>query len=321
VKQILDTSTRVAYVAASLVLLFNACGSQDDPGPPLALADLPHAVANALCNNIGPCCAQAGFPHDPAQCEIESEKALEASVSAMRRKEFAYDGFAARGCVEAYAIAGRTCGDASQVQRACRRVFTGALELGQPCADSNECTPGNYCQRTGGAANGECVSETLSRGKLGDRCGESCIHYDEQEFTSCNGLTTSVSTQCYSNDGLFCNDAHVCAPLPTVDQPCTGAPVCAGDNFCDATRHTCVARRTSGSCGDANDACTADAFCNFGTHQCELRRAHGEACAGSFDECVSTDFCIQGTCRTRTIATPFSCFDPDTLHAELKPAL
>jgi hypothetical protein len=36
---------------------------------------------------------------------------------------------------------------------------------------------------------------------------------------------------------------------------------------------------------------------------------------------VSTDFCIQGTCRTRTIATPFSCFDPDTLHAELKPAL
>ena len=319
-KRLFDTAARVARAAVCAAVALGAC-SQADGGPTLAIDDLPRAVADALCNNIGPCCEQAGFPHDAAQCVIESEKALQLSLSAMRRREFFYDGVAAQACVDAYARAGRTCGDASEVQRACRRVFTGALQLGQSCADTSECSPGDYCQRTSGASSGLCVSETLLRGKLGDACGETCTHYDEQEFTSCTGLSSSVTTQCYTNDRLFCSDAHVCAPVPAVDQPCTAVSTCAGDTFCDPTANTCAAKRTSGPCGDFNEACAAAASCNFGTRECELRKAHGAACTGAFDECVTTDFCIQGTCRTRTIATPFSCFDPNSLHADSPPVL
>ena len=318
-QQIFDTAGRVARAAVCAAVVLGAC-SQDDGGPRLPIDDLPRAVADALCNNIGPCCAEAGFPHDAAQCVVESEKALAISISTMRRKEFFYDGVAAQACVDAYVVAGRTCGDPRAVQRACRRVFTGALEEGQSCADTSECSPGHYCQRTSGASSGRCVNESLSRGRLGEACGETCTHYDEQQFTSCTGLSSNVTTQCYTNDRLFCNDAHLCAPVPALGQPCTAASTCAGDTFCDTTVSTCAARRTSGSCGEFNDACAAEAFCSFGTHECDLRKPHGAACTRGVDECVTTDFCIQGTCRTRTIATPFSCFDPNSLHTDGPPA-
>jgi hypothetical protein len=296
----------MAVVAAVAVL--GACGT-DDPGARIAIDDLPHALAAALCNNIGPCCERAGFPHDAAKCVIEAEKGLEVGVTQNRMAGISYDGVAARACVDAYVDAGRTCGDNSEINRQCRKVFTGTLGPGETCDDSQECAARGYCQRTAGAPTGKCVDGTLLHGKIGDACGESCTHYDLQEVTACSGLSASVPTQCYSNDGLYCNDAHVCAAVPTIDQPCVASAKCGGNTFCDTTVNVCASKRTSGSCGDFNDACAAEATCNFGTRECELRKASGAACSGLYDECQTTDACIQGTCQTRTIASPLTCFD------------
>jgi hypothetical protein len=296
----------MAFVAA--VTVIGACGS-DDGVPQIAIDDLPRAMADALCNTIGPCCARAGLPHDAAKCLIEAEKRLAFGIAQNRKAGIFYDGVAARACVDAYVSAGRTCGDNSEIDRACRKVFTGALGMGETCGDSRECTPGGYCQRTAGASTGQCVNGALLHGKVGGACGESCTRFDAQEVTACSGLSTSVSTQCYSNDGLYCNDAHVCAPVPTLDQPCVSGAKCGGNTFCDTTVNVCAAKRTSGSCGDFNDACATEATCNPGTRQCELRKVSGAACSGLFDECQTTDACIQGNCQPRTIASPLTCFD------------
>jgi hypothetical protein len=53
-----------AILAALGIASFGACGSSEG-GPPVPLEDLPRLIADAVCNNIGPCCAQAGLRMTP----------------------------------------------------------------------------------------------------------------------------------------------------------------------------------------------------------------------------------------------------------------
>jgi len=64
-----------AIAAALAGAYFVACGSSEG-GSPVTAEDLPRLLADAICNNIGPCCEQAGFPHDRAQCHAAAEREL-----------------------------------------------------------------------------------------------------------------------------------------------------------------------------------------------------------------------------------------------------
>ena len=299
--------TRPAWFRAALVgavLYFGACGSHDEP--PVLIDDVARAIADALCNNIGPCCEQAGFPHDRAQCHALAEAKYLLKIEYSRyRPNIVYDENAARACVDAYDRSAKSCHDGAEIWSACRYVFAGTLGPGQACASNAECIPHANCERadSGGM---ECKwSPFAQRGGLGDRCTWTCLQHGGG--TSCAGLPGGGSgTSCFTNDGLYCDDSTaVCASAPGIGQPCNGVVRCAGaDAFCD--NFVCANKRATGSCGPELDGCVATSFCELSTQQCTARKSTGAACTTN-NECRATDGCTEGTCRTLTIASPSMC--------------
>ena len=295
-------------ILGAMVLLGAACDSSDN-GPPVPIDDFARALADAHCNNIGPCCEQAGFPHDPVQCHTAAEAEMRAEIERSRANpNLSYDGNAARGCVNAYTAMVQACQDEDQIGAACRYIFVGTLQPGQPCTSSSECAPGNTCALGGdGGATRQCTGTTTrERGKLGDGCRSTCT--ETGNSTSCStssgqGSNPGTAT-CFTNDGLFCDSTFHCAVQPALGQTCTNNTPCAGEAFCD--NGTCAAKRTTGPCGQSNNGCAATAYCDTATGQCTARKSTGATCATS-SECSTTDRCTGGTCRKRSLASASAC--------------
>jgi hypothetical protein len=278
---------------------------------------------DAICSNIGPCCQEAGFPHDAAQCQSTAQNELRSFIDENRSPNVTYDADAARKCVDVYTATIRACRDPQrQVNAVCRFVFAGTLQPGQPCTSSQECVPGMSCSPSPDGGAKQCTGWPEVRGKLGDGCHATCT--EAENGTSCgSGGSTGPgdagapgdagmpgdagapgTATCYTNDGLYCDGAHACARQPALDQPCTFTTTCAGEAFCD--NGVCVPKRTSGPCGELNDGCAVTAYCDLTTRQCALRKSIGDPCS-SGAECAVTDTCAAGTCRERTIATRSLC--------------
>jgi hypothetical protein len=295
---------RSVVVVACGALFFGACSSSES-GPPVPIDDLARLLADAICNNIAPCCHEAGLPHDPVQCHATAENQLGSEIDENRSANVIYDAQAARACVDAYTAMAKACYDDRQVEMACRGVFTGALQPGQPCTQSEECSPGASCQRAADGGASQCTGSPVPRGKLGDRCRGTCTETNGSRSCSggFSGSTPAGPAECYTNDGLYCDDANTCAVQSVVTEACTTTTACAGEAFCD--NGVCAAKRVSGSCGAVGDGCAATAYCDRTSGECQLRKATGEACTSS-GECAITDRC-DGTCRKRTIASARSC--------------
>jgi hypothetical protein len=300
--------TRAAWSHAALVgvvLCFGACGSHDEP--PVLIDDLAGQIADALCNNIGPCCQQAGFPHDPAQCHALAEAKYRVTIEQRRyNPNIVFDRDAARGCVDAYETAAKSCDDGErEIGHNCRYVFAGTLQPGQACTSSYECVPHAVCELadSGGM---ECKwSPSAQHGKLGDRCAWTCT--EDARRIECLGLVRGGSgTSCFTNDGIYCDDATaVCAAALDIGQPCDGIVPCAGgDAFCDNL--ICANKRATGSCRPERDDCVVTSYCELSAQQCTARKSRGAACTAN-NECRFTDACTGGTCGPQTIATPSVC--------------
>jgi len=286
-----------------LLLALGACNSGDS-GPPVPIGELPRLLADALCGNIGPCCQEAGFAFDAAQCRAAAEAELRQNVDEYSMLQVSYDAAAARACVDAYARYAQACVDTSEVLSGCGLVFTGTLTDGAVCTQSAECISRSCPSVPDGGVRQCTTSSSGSRihGKLGEACGWTCT--TNGSSTSCSGSGNTSGPGCYTNEGLYCDAAHVCATVPMLGQACTSGAACAGEAFCEG--NVCVAKRTSGSCATSSTACASSAYCDSTTRQCLPRKASGETCT-THSECQSTDRCTTGTCRRRTIATENMC--------------
>jgi hypothetical protein len=301
-------SVRSAFIAAFSAAWFGACGSAES-GPPVPIDDFPRLLADAVCNNIGPCCQQAGFPHDQAECHATLENGARGEIEKIRMQPaIGYDPAAARDCVDAYGPVMQACTGQRQIEAACRRVFFGTLQPGQTCTGSGECIPGATCHLSNGGK--QCVDSKELRGKLGQMCSVTCTEF-ENGSGSCSGSGGaggqgggSPPVSCYTNDGLYCDSSNACATVPGIGQACMTGIQCGAQAFCD--NGTCVAKRTSGSCGQRSDGCADTAYCEWSTQQCYARRPTGAPCATSV-QCTIGDGCTGGACRAPTIASAESC--------------
>jgi hypothetical protein len=299
-----------SIVAAVAISCFGACGSSD-VRPPVPIDDLARLLADALCNNIGPCCEQAGFPHEPGQCHVTAETELRSEIEEFRSPHVAYDADAARACVDAYASVMKSCGNDDAIEDACGQVFAGTLMAGQTCANSAECVRRTSCQDPDSSGVRRCIASAPTvHGKLGDACRATCTEL-EGGF-SCSGFAgpgggdagTPGTASCFTNDGLYCDATFTCVATPGLNEPCTVNTVCAGDAFCDNGR--CAAKRTSGPCAQFDGACAEAAYCDVAAQQCQLKKSTGAPCA-AFDECKSPDRCTDGVCRTPTVVSEKAC--------------
>jgi len=299
-----------SIVAAAALSIFAACNSADE-GSPVPIDDLARLMADATCNNIGPCCREAGFAHDPAQCHARAVMELQSEVDQSRMQpNRAYDAAAARACVDARASAVKACTEDRATETACSRVFVGTLQAGQTCSRGSECAPDLYCEPASDGSGMHCAINPLSvHGKLGDSCSATCTQSENggtcsSSGTGPGGMGSTGRAACFTNEGLYCGITRTCATIPAIGQPCAMSSVtCTDDAFCD--NGICASRRTIGPCMQYDTSCAATAYCDTSTLQCRLRKSTGDACMTT-TECPSRTIC-EGTCRARTIASAASC--------------
>jgi hypothetical protein len=298
------TITRATLLGLAGVLLSAGCHSSEG-GPPVPLDDLARLLADALCSNIGPCCQEGGFAHDPVLCQAAAENEMRQEIEQRRSANIVYDGDAARACVDAYTAMAKACHDEGAIGNACRFVFVGALQPGQPCTDNIECAAGASCQRASDGGPARCTKSTLVHGKKGEGCWATCTEDDGGSSCGFGGSGNGGNATCYTNDGLYCDArTFACTQMPALDEPCTAGTSCAGEAFCD--NGVCTAKRTSGSCGELNNGCAEGVYCEMASRQCMPLKTPGAACTASF-ECADNYRCADGACQKRTIASAASC--------------
>jgi hypothetical protein len=304
--------TRITTIAAAAALsIFAACNSSEE-GSPVPIDDLARLMADAICNNIGPCCREAGFAHEPAQCHARAVMELQSDIDESRTQpNRAYDAAAARACVDARASAVKACTEDRATEAACRSVFVGTLQAGQTCSHGSECAPDLYCETASDGSGMHCAINPLSvHGKLGDSCSANCTPSENGGICSTNGTggpggqVVSGTAACFTNEGLYCGITRTCATIPVIGEPCAMSTVpCTDDAYCD--NGVCAARRTSGPCMQYDTSCAATAYCDPSRLQCVLRKSTGEACTTTI-ECPNGTIC-EGTCRARTLASAAIC--------------
>ncbi|HTQ03453.1 MAG TPA: Dickkopf N-terminal cysteine-rich domain-containing protein [Polyangiaceae bacterium] len=296
----------------------NASGTQSTPQTPVAASDFASSFASAFCA-IGPCCQSQGYAFTGSTCETTVTAFMNSAVTAaLSEPGVVFDESEGAGCVDAYrkAVMGctdRTLGDATNT--ACQNVFHGTVPQGGACTTDSACAevPGvPYVQCNEGlcAPGGDDfgVSDSV-HAMLGEPCTSSCEEDGSGGYgCSSSGSSTSAGPPagaggCYRQDGLYCTDAYVCAPLAPVGASCEGFE-CAIDSYCSLSTGLCTAGVASGPCPTFEE-CVHTSYCDESTQVCVPLKANGAAC--NYDsECVSAN-CMGDTCREWSIADPGTC--------------
>lgn len=216
---------RTACVVTAMTMV--ACGGDDAP---IAYADLPAELADALCSYAYRCCDAAelvdqfgGFDPpvtDEASCRVAVTglyQDLFGGDPAVASGRISYDAGIAATCVAA--VRGATCGTSNQVFRdRCDAVFVGAVAAGGACADNDECAAG-LCDQSAGAAEGTCATPpTAGMACVDDACADSA-YCEFQPATSqyqcvakrADGGLCTTGRECLSE---YCDDAGRCGPRP-----------------------------------------------------------------------------------------------------------
>ena len=285
-----------------------ACfGHTEEPAPtPIAEADFALSAAHALCDNIEPCCAQVGFPHDPAACVATRRKKEEDDIAQMRGNGATFDAAAATRCIAQIRETATACADLTQMPKTadCGALYVGTRILGDACDNYVQCAPsaegavacehirsdvGSDASSAGpGVASepveGMCMLHKSTSSK-GDPCGT----------RTGGGSPPKVLTECMDRGAtLYCNfGTKACQPRMLSGQSCASDPECALGTHCDGGK--CV------PLGAAGDLCTSACAAGFYCSRTSVTAPHG-ICAkkkNAGDACeVATDYaaCAGGTC-------------------------
>jgi hypothetical protein len=239
---------RVSSACVLCTFALGGCGGsvQDDTnsGAPIAQADLPAAFAAAACDGLAPCCLAAGYGYDETTCR-ERVPFIKSFLEFADDGYEVYDSVAARGCVDAWAVAEQSCSpkafDAADPRAVCLHVIKGTEPLDAPCNTELDCVaPATNCARKiDGSTHCQAALVEFEHGRVGDACAQSC-----SGKCSYTPLSTDVGVQaaCYEEDGLGCNASHVCEPLAQLGQAC-GDAGCIVDASCRSG--TCVSSGVS----------------------------------------------------------------------------
>lgn len=269
------------------------CGGASEEGSsaePIPVEQLPVRAAAALCDNIGPCCASAGYAYDAAQCKQTMQDLVNGFlIEPAQRGGAKYDAQAAGECVAWFESAARQC-STSNAPEACDRIFVGTKAAGEACLDSVECAPVAGAEVDCDGAEGQRVCVVEKRGTLGDACADTCT--EDGEGVSCAGTGSSTGTAtCWTNDGLHCADGS-CAALAQPGEACSSDSGCVGTAYCAGG--SCQAQLPAGgACAGSSRACQTGLYCAAdGT--CAEKKPAGAACSAD-DECDG--HCHDGSCR------------------------
>lgn len=244
-------------------------GSGDTSGQPVALEDFASAFAEASCAAVGPCCAGAGLTYDSEVCQT-TVRQLVAAEWLSDIDGPTYDATVAGDCIAAVRASGSTC-------------------------DSGTAQPtGPACLALNGAGDDEARRE-------GEGCDASCF-LSEGGGRHCYSRVTAVPEirgNCYSGDGLFCNDDNMCESLGGTGDACTSGHGCEGNAACSGG--LCGPPLAVGGDCDTAFECEPGLYCDWRDGCAELR-PEGAECADP-EECESGR-CASGFCAASNQGAP-----------------
>lgn len=272
--------------------------------------------AASFCQGISGCCAASAIAFDLKSCESSlSAQANAALAGRLADPKIAFDADAATRCINAVHDATAACTDQDlfrTVDEPCNQVFRGTVTLGNACSDNMQCAnaDGQRVRCTQGVCSVEAGLTSMGDGphaKLGERCAGTCTGTDGG--WSCAGIgsstsnSASVEASCWTNEGLYCGSAGLCAAIPNVGEACASPNYCPAGAYC--SNKTCVAQVSSGSCASDSSACNDSSYCEVNTKQCTPKKRDGDTCDQD-SECLGGE-CYGDRCRVWSIATPASC--------------
>jgi len=203
-------SLRHAILATLPFALALACGgSSAADAKSVPLADVPKAVATAICGVYEPCLGAAFSITFPGKdCVARSTASINDSdfsllPAAITKGTVVYDGTQVSACTDAIAKAG--CGAlTTRLSTLCASVLTGTVKAGGACTINGECGTGSFC-KTSQACPGACTPLQAA--------GQDCTQDDEcQNGLSCSGATSKCAKP--AGKGEACKGAAgaECAP-------------------------------------------------------------------------------------------------------------
>jgi hypothetical protein len=252
----------IGLVAAGLLWSCSGRSTDDGDAPtrPVSEGDFVQAVADAMCANLGDCCAEAAIPYDRAGCEayVFAELDLDPPPNAT------WDSVQAGKCVDLFARIASTCSYAGSGDNPCQRVYRGTLPEGAACVDDDECADirgsDATCAYDDVTPSGTCTRVVPPvRGKAGDACMGTC------GTNSCTGFGSPVeeARTCYVEDGVICSlSSYVCVPPPALGEACNDF-YCVAGAYCSSLDLICRAPKPNGASCEFAEECTGGLCSNF----------------------------------------------------------
>ena len=196
------------------------------------------AIATDFCAAARACCAKEGVDTMLGDCETAFAR-RQVAFASIDQGNVTVDAAALAKCRAAYEQAASAC-DENTLIEACRGVFLGTKNVGEPCANSYECNRAQSdmdCLFVDNAAIGVC--RKVPHGKSGDACLYSCRTGDNCS-TQTNGPADAIITPCYESDGLYCDifadpGPAICKPILSTGATCTSSDACGTLGVCGAT--------------------------------------------------------------------------------------
>ena len=278
---------RLGFVlSVSFASVLTACGG----GGSIAFEDLEETQIREACERAVACgdyetvedCLAANDGFDPSlSADVEAGIIL-------------YDGDAARECLDALAdlpfcVLIFDGPEYDAAQEACDDVFTGTVESGGDCFDSQECVDGLTCVTTDPQCADACCAGT---------CEDDTTPPDAEIGSSC------AEANCVSN--AYCDADNLCAALLEEGEACEDLFSCVTGALCDLDFTTgvgtCIHLAARGEECDpqALFGCLSFAdYCDTTSSTCEQRKDVGETCDVELSNCRDYAYCDAGTCAAR----------------------
>lgn len=235
----------------------NGCGGTTESAgghPAVSQSELPQAIAQTICQNIGPCCQAAGLPLDPSKCTTVLTQTYKSVLP--EADGGTYDSTASGPCLDSIRATVAQC------------QFNGTGPASEACSP--------LFDRQGSHRN------------AGDPCDETCTRNGSS--VGCSGFASSgtggapaASGTCYTNDGLYCDhQTSVCKSQSAVGATCTYDEECA-HGYCQGTCQALLSEGTSCDALSFNNRCVEGLHCDSTTNMCAQPGPEGAACRYSTD--------------------------------------
>jgi len=314
---------QLAPVCLASVLF--ACGGSTSPGgaAPVQHADATNSAVSAFCSGYGACCASQGFSFNATRCD--SNTRTQFGSADICPAPAVYDPQAAGDCFAQLRDAYTSCSPNAVALSACQRMCTGTLPVGAACTASTDCAP----PATGVAdclpnPSGSSVCTIRTHGKVGDACGSTCTESDRGGVVgsvactaaAMNGTSSgNASSDCYTNDGLYCASDSTCKVLVSIGDSCANEYIsCAAGAHCNGV--TCVVDVGVGSPCPSGNECADGNYCDMSgsTYLCAPKKPAGQSCT-EYDECqgfcdYGRSVCVSGSSSPLNV-TADSCANPE----------